>query len=283
MMSKMAGGAADITSPEMMGERLRQLREELGLSKRDLLRKLPLNYSTYANYESGIREPSCEVLKLIAQFYNVSVDFIIGVTGHRRRVDDVLPVSESEYEHINLYRSLDSHGKNLVDLILKSEKERATDLAKEQTTNEKGSKDRVTLQVFNQRASAGLGNYLDDYSDLDFEMRHFEAGPVTTKADFALRIQGDSMEPKYKDNDIVCIRSIPRIDPGQIGIFIYEGESYCKKLKIDRCEGRKDKSDKSKTSKSAIYLESLNEEYPPILIKQPEQLRTVGLVLGTAD
>ena len=246
----------------MIGKRLRELRVERGYTKKGLLTYLPLNYSTYANYESGLREPSSEVLQIIAKFYNVSIDFLMGVTDNRSRIDDVLPVTDAEYEYVKQYRELDSHGKRLVDFVLMSESERIHAINSEE-------EEQIIMRVFNQHASAGLGNYLDDYSDVDYEMLHFAADPISTKADFAVRLHGNSMIPKFKDNDIVYVKATPQIDPDQIGIFIYDGEAYCKKLQINRQKGE-------------IFLVSLNSGYKPLLVSYPDQLKTVGLVLGTA-
>ena len=247
----------------MLSERLRQLRKEAGYTKRALLKHMPLNYSTYANYESGIREPNFKVLQTIAKFYDVSMDYILGAT------DDPSKLTDKECDYIKRYRILDAHGRRLVDFVLKVESERIA-LGSQKRKSQKREQNCIALQVFNQRASAGLGNYLDDYSDSDFEVLSFLSNPVSIKADFGVRLQGDSMKPKYKDNDVVCVKSVPRIDPEQIGIFIYGGEAYCKRLKIDR-------------HKCEIYLESLNKKYAPKLISQPDQLKTVGLVLGVAE
>jgi repressor LexA len=252
----------------MISDRLQQLRKELGYNKRELVKHLPLNYSTYANYESGIREPSSEVLQNIAKFYNVSVDFIIGITDNRKRVDDVLKVTDTEYDHINRYRNLNDHGKRLVDCVLKLESERDPIYSLPTRKIDK-TKSRITLQVFNQQASASVINYLGKHREIDYVMGRFFVDSNSNKADFAVRLEGNSMEPRFKESDIVLVKSVPRIDPEQIGIFTYENEVLCKKLKIDRRTGE-------------IYLESLNSEYAPKLIDCPDQLRTVGLVLGVA-
>ena len=60
--------------------RLKELREKNGKSKVDAARELGINYSTYCNYESGIREPNSELLKSIAKHYGVSVDYILGLS-----------------------------------------------------------------------------------------------------------------------------------------------------------------------------------------------------------
>ncbi|MCL2399526.1 MAG: XRE family transcriptional regulator [Defluviitaleaceae bacterium] len=253
----------------MISERLQLLRKELGYNKRELVKHLPLNYSTYANYESGIREPSSEVLQNIANYYNVSIDFIMGITDNRKRVDDILKVTDTEYDNINRYRNLDDHGKRLVDCILKMESGRGHYSPTSSSKKNDKSKSRVTLQVYSQAMSANLVNYLGDHREIEYVMGRFIVVPNAAKADFAVRIDGNSMEPKLKDNDIVLVKSVPRIDPEQIGIFTYEKEVYCRKLKIDR-------------RTSDIYLEALNGEYAPKPIDQPANLRTVGLVLGVA-
>ena len=108
----------------MIAERLRSLRLESGLTKRDLVSMLPLNYSTYANYESGFREPNSDVLQMLAKHFNVSVDYLLGVSDSKRTVEDVAVLSDSEHEFFVKYRQLDSHGQELVDIVLQKEYDR---------------------------------------------------------------------------------------------------------------------------------------------------------------
>ena len=253
----------------MIAERLRMLRKGMGATKRELVAKIPINYSTYANYESGFREPNSEVLQILATHFGVSLDYLLGMSDNPKKADEVAILNEDEHNHIISYRRLDGHGREMVDLVLRKEEERVIAGSAAQGVVNPSDGRWVVLQVYQQRASAGLGNYLGDYSDSDFETIHFEPNAISSKADFGVRLTGDSMEPKYKDNDIVYVRSTPHLDSGQVGIFIYGGEAYCKKLKIDRRKGR-------------IFLESFNVRYVPKLISQPNQLRTVGLVLGVA-
>ena len=105
----------------MIGKRLQQLRKDRGYTRRELLDNLSFNYSTYANYESGLREPNAEILLTIAKFYNVSIDYIMGFTDRQNRIDDVSSITDAEYDHISMYRKLDVRGKEVVDSILESE------------------------------------------------------------------------------------------------------------------------------------------------------------------
>ena len=255
----------------MIAERLRSLRREHGLSKRDLVSLLPLNYSTYANYESGFREPNSEVLQLLARHFDVSLDYLIGVSENRRRADEITVLSDDEHRHVALYRMLDSHGKEIVDMLLQKEYERTNFLSSPTTDALPPPEDEkwVMLKVYQQRASAGLGSYLDE-GDAEFELMRFASTPVSEKADFCVAVRGNGMEPKISDGDIVFVKSVPKVEPDNVGIFVYEGEVYCKRLRIDYKRG-------------FILLESLNRSYATKKIDQPELLRTVGLVIGIAE
>lgn len=58
--------------------RLKELREAKGMNMRETARALNMPYTTYVNYEKGVREPNSETLIAIANFYNTSIDYLIG-------------------------------------------------------------------------------------------------------------------------------------------------------------------------------------------------------------
>jgi len=61
-----------------IGERLRYLRESIGLSQGDLAKTLNIARTTYSGYENDIREPDFHFIIKIADFYNVTLDFLFG-------------------------------------------------------------------------------------------------------------------------------------------------------------------------------------------------------------
>ena len=63
-------------------ERLLGLRKEAGLTQRELAEKLKMNSVTYLHYEKGQREPPIDTLMLFADFYSVTVDFLLGRTEY---------------------------------------------------------------------------------------------------------------------------------------------------------------------------------------------------------
>jgi transcriptional regulator with XRE-family HTH domain len=63
----------------LLKERLKYLRENLGLSQSQVAIKLNLSRVNYNRYEKGGRTPDNETLKRIAGFYNVTTDYLLGL------------------------------------------------------------------------------------------------------------------------------------------------------------------------------------------------------------
>ncbi len=68
----------------MFEVRLKELREHKGLTQKDLAQKLNLTQSTIAYYESGKKLPTVDTLKSLAKFFNVSTDFLLGLSKFQR-------------------------------------------------------------------------------------------------------------------------------------------------------------------------------------------------------
>lgn len=67
----------------MLGNRIRSLREDKDLSQKDLGIKLGVSASTIGMYEQDRRSPDAEMLLKIANFFNVSTDYLLGKTDIR--------------------------------------------------------------------------------------------------------------------------------------------------------------------------------------------------------
>ena len=66
-----------------LSERLLLLRKEKNLNQEDLLKPFGVTVRTYRRYETGEREPTVSTLWRMADFYEVSVDYLIGRTDER--------------------------------------------------------------------------------------------------------------------------------------------------------------------------------------------------------
>ncbi len=63
--------------------RIKQLREELGLTQQELADKIGGAKSTIAMYENESRKPSMEVLLSLSEIFNCSIDYLLGKTDVR--------------------------------------------------------------------------------------------------------------------------------------------------------------------------------------------------------
>jgi transcriptional regulator with XRE-family HTH domain len=63
---------------KMFGTRLRSLRKKSGLTMKELGSKFNLAESTISGYENGTRKPDTDIMEKIADFFEVTVDFLLG-------------------------------------------------------------------------------------------------------------------------------------------------------------------------------------------------------------
>jgi len=70
--------------------RLRDLREDKDLTQDELVQILGMHKTTYTNYEQGKREIPFALAIRLAQFYNVTLDYIAGLTN------DPVPLSSEK-------------------------------------------------------------------------------------------------------------------------------------------------------------------------------------------
>nr|DAK71474.1 MAG TPA: Repressor protein CI [Caudoviricetes sp.] len=63
--------------------RIPELRKERGISMKQAAEQLGMPYTTYVNYEKGVRQPNSETLIDLANFYNTSIDYMLGKSNDR--------------------------------------------------------------------------------------------------------------------------------------------------------------------------------------------------------
>lgn len=66
-----------------LSERLQALRKEQHLSQEKFASEIGIGFSTYRRYEKNEREPDAPVLVKMADFYNVSLDYLVGRSDQR--------------------------------------------------------------------------------------------------------------------------------------------------------------------------------------------------------
>ena len=64
----------------LLGKRLKELREEKGLTQMEVAKEFNINAVTYLHYEKSHHEPPLSLLADMAKFFDVSVDYLLGLT-----------------------------------------------------------------------------------------------------------------------------------------------------------------------------------------------------------
>lgn len=67
---------------EGFASKLKSAREKTGFTQREVAKEIKISHSTIANYETGRTEPDIENLGKLADFYGISLDWLVGTRGH---------------------------------------------------------------------------------------------------------------------------------------------------------------------------------------------------------
>lgn len=219
--------------------------------------KLGVSLGAYQKYENGTRDVSTEMLCKIADLYNVTTDYLLGrapMTNPFAMLD--LQVDIGEDAVMGQYMQLPKPWRKILLEVMKQlgdaaeRGERGQDIQLNRHT--------IWINQHQNKATAGFGYNLSD-KDEWFEIEVLDT-PESRRADFAVEVDGDSMEPDYHDGDIVLIKKDPDVPVGAVGLFVHENMGYIKERGED-------------------CLISLNDDYPDI----EGEAQCIGLVIGIAE
>lgn len=79
-------------------DRLREIREDRDLLQRDIAKILDVPQQNYSRYELGIIKMPIEKYVMLAKFYNVSIDYLVGLTDEKK----IYPRSMREKEKVTM-------------------------------------------------------------------------------------------------------------------------------------------------------------------------------------
>lgn len=237
----------------MIGERLKELRTKRNLTIAQTAEALGMNANTYAKYERNERDVSTEGLCKIAEFYDVSADYLLGRAPQLDPMKLLIAQGDTSPEAlVKQFASLPEEGQALMLAVVRALKEtHKIRYAKKKPRT-------VWIKQHQNKAAAGFG-YLLENDDEWYDVEVID-NPKVGEADFAVEIDGDSMEPDYHNGDLALIKIDPDVPVGEVGLFVLDGMGYIKE------RGKK-------------KLISRNPEYPDI----EGEARCIGLVIGVAE
>ncbi len=226
-------------------EILRRLRAEKGWSQAELGERLEAmgcgtSQKAVSRWERGGSEPNIRQFVALCELYDVRD--VPAVFGERRGKPETLNAAGK---------------KRVAEYIRLLEQDAEFSLH----PRERRSSAVRAIPLYDLPASAGTGQFLDssDYTLLEVD------GAVPLSATFAVRIRGDSMLPRFSDRQIVYVKQQQTLQPGEIGIFVLEGDAYCKQLALED---------------GGAFLSALNPAYSPIPVREFSELRILGKVVA---
>ncbi|MES5126382.1 XRE family transcriptional regulator [Lactobacillus iners] len=223
---------------EIFSQNLKYYMYKYGVDRNALCDTLGFKYMTVSDWINAKTYPRIDKIEILANYFNIKKSDLVEKQTDKQI--DILPV----------YNQLTDIRKHKVYSYAKQQLDEQTDNLNEH---------RSIYLVGSSAAGLPL-----DYGDLDAEL--IDLSNIPAKADKAIHIKGDSMEPKIANNSIIFYHEQPTLEIGEIGIFEINGSAVtCKKYYVDY-ESKK------------IVLKSINPKYEPMYFNG-EQVRILGKVV----
>jgi len=217
-------------------------REELGLSRAELAALLGVSPSAVSNYEKNISFPKEEVMLRLFDCLKTDPNTLFQDSCHSLQDH----YSRRERQLMERYRALPAVGRDTVDSLVE-----ALGTYRDEMERSRPEREERLIPLYRSPAAAGFAAPVmgEDY-DLISAGEEVPAG-----AEFAVRIQGDSMTPWIADQSVVYVNRDP-MKVGDIGIFCVDGAMVCKQYYRDPL--------------GIVYLFSLNRERSDADVVFPE-------------
>lgn len=178
---------------DTIGSRIKHLREKKNMTQTELSEMLGMKtYTTVSKWESDDNFPKGRDLKKLAEIFNVSSDYLLGIDLHVDKTID------------NIYNQLE-----------KTRQKKVYNFAEYQL---KEQNNKVVPLVGATAANPQVLSYADPLYDTTVNTN------VPECADCALVIHGNSMEPEYMDGSIVFYKRQESVENGELAIVDIDGD-----------------------------------------------------------
>lgn len=223
---------------EIFSQNLKYYMYKYGVDRNALCDTLGFKYMTVSDWINAKTYPRIDKIEILANYFNIKKSDLV-----EKQTDEQIDISP-------VYNQLTDIRKHKVYSYAQQQLD-------EQNSNL--NEHRSIYLVGSSAAGLPL-----DYGDLDAEL--IDLSNIPKKADKAIHIKGDSMEPKIANNSIIFYHEQPTLEIGEIGIFEINGSAVtCKKYYVDY-ESKK------------IVLKSINPKYEPMYFAG-DQVRILGKVV----
>ena len=188
--------------------RIKILREEFGLSQAEFANKIGLTQQSISLYEKEERKPSQDVLEALSDFFNVSIDYLLGKS--ETRSPERIKLSDEDISFMKGIKKLDEHEKKIIRNTMDYLMGVNTVYPHSNT---------FMCPVYGQ-ISAGQPNWaeecLEGYLPIDPNLM----GIINPEECFFLRINGESMNKLIRNGAYALIRKQDTVENGEVAAVL---------------------------------------------------------------
>ena len=108
-----------------MESRIKQLRQKRGVIQEILASELGITQQMLSKYERDVTLIKVDILKKIAAYFNVTTDYLLGVSDVKRDIKGQMKVNETldaYYDLVEVYKDLDSYDQEMIWSIIQTVK-----------------------------------------------------------------------------------------------------------------------------------------------------------------
>jgi len=237
-----------------LGDKLRQRRQEMGLTRPQLAAKICVTPSAIANYENGISTPKPDILISLINVLEVDANYMYSDYLGNSQVSKIYEhsLSREEVDAIKKYRELSEEGKRLVRLIIDEEYNRTT------------AGNQLTLPCYLPGVRKIHTGFLMQakVSRVRIMLKDLPEG-----TDFCFQIQMDQYLPVFRNHDILALQR-RQARHNEMGLVCLNGIYYIRTLFHERGERR---------------LRAPNVIDADILVSETDEFRCMGTILGRVN
>lgn len=241
--------------------RMKERRIELGITQAQLAKKLWVTSSAIGNYETGVSSPRIDIMLKMFDTLECDANFLF--QDEMKEINSSSHVTHGKLEIVKKFRTLDAYGKETVSIILDREYTRAGAAISQQKPEPAAKTQRTTLTIDYYRLPVSAGTGTIDPGDGYHDTLEVLANRYTVASDYVVRVQGDSMKPRFLDGDMLLVHKTDVVDFGEVGIFSVVGKSFIKQAGCGE-------------------LISLNRDYAPIPLTS-SAVYPQGRIIGVLD
>lgn len=226
----------------VIGEKIKQYRLANGWTQQELGTKIGMSKNAIGNYEKGFRSPKKNTMFDLAKAFSISIDDLFPPV-QKDSASDI----QSIYDELgpNEQRKVVTYAEKLRDEQEKRRKAKINEVSEAISLYQ--------VEVVSETAAACGFNYGFGYEDTDIETIEVDEKPP--HHEIATKVSGDSMQPDYRDGDILYLvdKGLTTYN-GDLAVIAYGDRSYFKKIY---------------TENGRLRLVSLNDKYEDIILDFP--------------